>query len=304
MLDLSVIVISYNTRELLTRCLKSVVSTVHGTSYEIIVVDNASRDGSAEMVRRDFPRVSLICNDVNRGFAAANNQGIRASRGRYILLLNSDAMVMPGSIRSMVEYMDSHEEVGVVGPRLLNADGSFQGSCADFPSLRGEMLLLTKLSKIACPQTYPNYPPEQCRERRAVDWVSGACLMARRKAVDSVGLLDEDYFMYAEETDWCYRMREAGWHVHYLPSARVVHWSGQSAAQEPERKRSHLYGAKLLFMKKHRGPLVAAIFHLAIKLTAVAKLGLWAAVSLTPNRSHRRYARQQVRSYAMLMKEL
>lgn len=301
--ELTVIVVSYNTRELLATCLEAISSTVHGLSYEIIVVDNASRDGSAEMVAHQFPAAKLISNFDNQGFARANNQAIRTSQGRYILLLNSDAVLMPGAVQSMVTFMESHPRVGAVGAQLLNPDGTFQASFADFPSIVGELLLLTKLAKLVYSPNYPSHPYEQSQDERVVDWVFGACLMVRRSAVDEVGPLDEDFFMYAEEADWCHRMRKRGWLVYYLPGAKVIHWWGQSASREPERRRSQLYRSKCLYIRKHHGRLIAEAFHLAVQMTSLAKLLLWAMAIITPDHSKRERAMQQVRSYATLLRE-
>ena len=303
-LDLSAIVVSYNTSGLLASCLRSVGETATGLAYELIVVDNGSRDGSVEMVMRDFPHVRLIRNQDNRGFAAASNQAIRASLGRHVLLLNSDAALLPGTADRMVSFLDGHPQVGVVGGLLLNPDGSFQASYADFPGLSGELLLLTKLARVFRSPAYPSYPEEKSREPRAVDWVPGACLMARRAAIDAVGYLDEDYFMYAEETDWCYRMRQAGWLVYYLPDAKTIHWSGQSAGRAPERKRLQVYRSKWLFMRKHRGALAAATFRLVVRLASAAKLVAWALTAATPDRARRERALLHVRSYALLLNEL
>ncbi len=299
--DVSIAVVSYNTRELLADCLRSIQDTAAGVSHEIIVVDNASSDGSAEMVSRDFPNARLIRNQENLGFARANNQAISISRGRLVLLLNSDAVLVTGTVPSMVSFMDAHPEAGIVGGQLINPDGSFQGSYADFPGFLGEVLLLTKLAWAIYPQTYPSYPAAQSRQERAVDWVFGACLMARREAVEAVGLLDGEYFMYTEETDWCFRMRQAGWLVYYLPNARVVHWSGQSASKVPERKRSQLYRSKWLFMRKHRGPVTATAFRFAVLIVSSLKLMVWALSCLSPDAVRRGRALQNVRSYALLL---
>jgi N-acetylglucosaminyl-diphospho-decaprenol L-rhamnosyltransferase len=303
--DVSVVVVSWNTRELLARCLESVDLGTAGPLVETIVVDNGSTDGSPEMVAERFPRTRLIRNGANRGFAAANNQALKSCTGRYALLLNSDAVLLDDSLSHMVGFLDGHPEAGAAGGRLLNPDGSFQWSYADFPSLFGELLLLTKLYRLLRPPTYPSYPPERSREARAVDWVSGACLIVRRTAIALVGLLDEEYFMYSEEVDWCYRLRRAGWAVYYLPDAPVAHWSGQSAASAPERRRLQVYRSKRLFFRKHRGLLVARLFDLCVRVVSVAKLLLWTASAVAPGREARRvWASSQVRSYRALLGEL
>jgi len=300
-IDLTVIVVNYNTRDLLATCLQSVATTARALRHEVIVVDNGSGDGSVELVAAQFPRVRLLRNAANRGFAAANNQAIAVSRGRYLLLLNSDAVLLPGAAAALVAHMDAHPGVGVAGAQLLNPDGSFQYSYADFPTLVGEVLLLTRLARLFRPSTFPSYPPEQSREVRSVDWVNGACLLARRAAVEAVGPLDETYFMYTEETDWCYRMRQSGWGVSYLPQARALHWGSQSARKQPERRRWQVYRSKWLFLRKHRGPAAATAFLAAVRLSAVLKLVVWACTGLGRDVQRRDRARQQVRSYAFLL---
>jgi N-acetylglucosaminyl-diphospho-decaprenol L-rhamnosyltransferase len=303
--DVSVVVVSWNTRELLARCLESVEAETRGLRVETVVVDNGSTDGSPEMVATRFPRARLVRNEANRGFAAANNQALGFGAGRYALLLNSDAVLLEDSLAHMVRFLDEHPEAGAAGVRLLNPDGSFQWSFADFPSLFGELLLLTKLSRLFQPPTFPSYPPERSRETRTVDWVSGACLIVRRAAISRVGLLDDEYFMYSEEVDWCYRLRRAGWAVFYLPDARVAHWSGQSAASAPERRRLQVYQSKLLFFRKHSGTRVAEFFRLCVRVVSVAKLLAWTVSAVLPGREVRRVrARHQARSYRALLAEL
>lgn len=300
-MDLSIIVVSYNTRELLSDCLKSIAETTADFDCETIVVDNASTDGSAPMVRRYFPSVKLIRNPENGGFAAANNIGIAASRGRHVLLLNSDAVLLPGSARAMVDFLDRNPGAGMVGARLLNPDGSFQYSFADFPSLKGELLLLLRLASRVYSPTYPSYPVERSGQERSVDWVSGACLMARRATIDAIGPLDESYFMYTEETDWCYRARRGGWSVHYLPEAKVVHWVGQSSAAAPARRRRQVYRSKILFLRKHVGWQAAETFALAVRAVSALKLGAVAPLAIVGPGARRARARRAVHSYALVL---
>jgi N-acetylglucosaminyl-diphospho-decaprenol L-rhamnosyltransferase len=302
--EVTIVVVSFNTRELLRECLSSIEQTAGNLRYEVIVVDNASSDDSPSVVAAEFPEARLICNDRNVGFAQANNQAIRVSRGRYVLLLNSDAQLLAGTLQHLVTFLDEHPEAGMVGGQLLNPDGSFQGSFADFPTLRGEILLLLKLAPLVYSPVYPSYSQAQSQHERAVDWVSGACLMVRRSAIDVVGLLDERYFMYTEETDWCYRMRRAGWLVFYTPSARTIHWSGQSSHKVPEQRRVRVYQSKYRFMHKYYGRLTAGMLSLAIRVTSVLKLGMWAARCMAPNRVARERAITQVRSYVVVLSHL
>ncbi len=303
-IDLSVVVVNWNTRDLLCRCLASVYQTVTALQFEVLVVDNGSSDCSADLVSREFPTVKLILNPDNVGFARANNQAIRASAGRYILLLNSDAVLLDGAATRLIEFLETHPRAGIVGGKLLNPDGSFQASFFDFPGFGDELLLLTGLSRLLRPPTYPSHPEIESRVCRPADWVSGACLMARRAAVNAIGLLDEHFFMYSEEMDWCYRMNQGGWAVYFVPDATVLHGSGESYRRVPEQKRAHLYHGKLLYMRKHGGRWRATAFRLLIGAVSVCKLLAWLLASLGPDPALRERSRQHVASYRFLLANL
>lgn len=251
--DLSIIVVNWNTCELLAQCLQSLEDTIRDSSYEVWVVDNGSSDGSVEMVRERFPRTHLIVNMENVGFARANNQAIDCCRGRYLLLLNSDTKVLPGALGELVRFMDDHRGAGVAGARLLYSDGTFQASHSPFPTLWREFLMLSGLGRRLVRPRYPSYGPEVEKGDQQVDYVEGACLLARREAIDQVGGLDERIFMYAEDVDWCYRFAQAGWEVWYLPQVRIVHYGGQSSRQRQARMEAELYGSRIYFFRKHTG---------------------------------------------------
>jgi GT2 family glycosyltransferase len=218
---------------------------------EIIVVDNGSQDGSEGEIERAFPSIHLIANKRNLGFSKAVNQGLQKASGRYALLLNPDIQVKDGAIERLVSFMDAHSDVGVAGAQLLNSDGSKQNSIANFPSLATELLNKSLLRWL-----FPNKFPG--KERRysgpvEVDSVIGACMMVRRDALDRVGLLDEDYFLFLEETDWCYRMKRAGWKIYHVPQAEVYHFQGKSAEAEREKAKVEYYRSRYHFFKKNRG---------------------------------------------------
>ncbi len=242
---------------------------------EVIVVDNASSDGSVAMVEQEFPQVKLIANRENLGFTVGNNQGIAASQGRYILLLNPDTEVVGDALATMVEYMDEHPIVGVLGPQLLNPDGSIQSSRRRFPTMATAFLESTILQ-----QWFPNNavlrryyvldrPDNDVQE---VDWVTGACLMVRREAIEEVGMLDEGFFMYSEELDWCRRIKAQGWQIIYLPTAKVIHYGAQSSEQVKAFQHIQFQRSKIRYFRKHHSRWQAEILRLFILATYLYQL--------------------------------
>jgi N-acetylglucosaminyl-diphospho-decaprenol L-rhamnosyltransferase len=254
-MDLSVVIVSYNTRELLHGCLTSVISTLRSRlQYEVLVVDNASTDGSATMVQDAFPQVRLLINKENRGFAAANNQAIERSGGRHVILLNPDTVVREGVLERMVTFLDEHSQVGVVGPKLLYPDGSFQHSAFTFPTL--PMIFLDffpvnhRLTNSRLNGRYPRASYD-VGGPFPVDHPLGAGLMVRRKAIEDVGLLDEGFFMYCEEIDWCMRVKKAGWEIYCFPQAEIVHFVGQSTTQSRDEMFVQLHRSRYRLYEKH-----------------------------------------------------
>jgi len=246
-MDISIIIVNWNTRELLRKCLESVEATVRGFSREVIVVDNASADGSAAMLRECFPDVLLIENVGNRGFGAANNQAMRVMTGRYALLLNSDAVLTDNAVYELYSFMESRPDAAMACGQLLNADGSRQNSIASFPSL---LTLMTNVSLLEYlfPKRFPSkrytYPgPVE------VDSGIGACLMVRKAAIDAVGMFDERYFFFFEETDWAFQMRRGGWKVVHVPTAFICHLQGQSIGRNV-RSRIAFYRSRYQFFRK------------------------------------------------------
>ncbi|HHE71027.1 MAG TPA: glycosyltransferase family 2 protein, partial [Chloroflexi bacterium] len=240
---LSVIIVSWNVRELLLQAIDSLKATWQGPrqDLEIIVVDNASTDGTPEMLRSSAQDVRLLINRENRGFAAANNQGLAIARGQYILLLNSDTLVRPQALRRLVAYLETHPDTGLVGPRLLNEDGSIQPSRRRFPTLPILFLESTWLEGLLPRKALALYYVEDRPDDmpQDVDWVTGAAMLVRRETIDEVGPLDEGFFMYSEELDWCRRIRGAGWRIAYEPAAEVVHYGGKSSDQVVAQR--HIY---------------------------------------------------------------
>ena len=260
--DLCVVIVSYNTRDLLRACLRSLAASLERTAREldaeITVVDNASSDGTADMVRADFPSVRLIPLMENRGFAAANNLAVRLSDSRYVLLLNPDTEVLDDAPLALVRFMDAHPGVAVCGCRLLNPDRTFQHSCFRFPTLPMSFLDLFPLHyRLLESRLNGRYPRRWYNHSFPIDHPLGACMMVRRQAIEQVGPLDEGFFMYCEEVDWCYRMKQAGWEIYYTPDAAVIHYGGASTGQIAGPMFVTLHRSRDRFFRKHYGPLYA-----------------------------------------------
>ena len=279
-IDLSVVIVNWNTRELLANCLQSLEETVRDLSVEMWVVDNGSVDGSVAMVQERFPHAHIIVNSENVGFVRANNQAIARCRGRYVLLLNSDTKVLTGALDEMVHFMDAHCGAGVAGTRLLNPDGTFQASHSPFPTLWREFLMLSGLGRRLVRPRYPSYGPGVEEGARQVDYLEGACLLARRKAIEQVGVLDERIFMYAEDVDWCYRFAQAGWEVWYLPQVTIVHYGGQSSRQWQGRMEAELYRSRVYFFRKHYGSIRYQLLEMLIYVITPIKWAVHRIVRL------------------------
>ena len=228
-----------------------------GLSREVVVLDNASSDGSADMVAQRFPEVRLLRGDVNVGFARGYNRAAAATTGRYLLLLNPDTITRPGAPEALVRFLDSHPRVGAVGPRLLNRDGSLQFSCRRFPRPIAAVFRNTPLGKLFPRNRFPReYLMTDCDHAResSVDWISGAAMCVRREVWEDVGGFDEGFFMYAEDMDWCWHARRAGWDIRYLPSAEIVHCIGRSSDQAPLRMVWQFHRSMARFYRKHYAP--------------------------------------------------
>lgn len=285
-MDLSIVIVNWNTRELLGQCLASIYAHPPTAEFETLVVDNASTDGSVEMVRTRFPQVRLMPNRENVGFARANNQAIRVSTGQYVLLLNPDTEVYPDALDCLVRFLVDRPSVGAVGPRVLNPDGTLQLSCYPAPTLSRELWRLFHLDAL---YPYGNYAMTGWRQdvARAVEGLLGACLMLRRSVLDEVGLLDEDYFIYSEEVDLCRRVHAAGWALYWAPEARIIHYGGQSTRQVATEMFLHLYKSKIIYFRKHYGPLGAWLYKMILLLAAVSRLMMTPAAILSSSERRR-----------------
>jgi hypothetical protein len=235
------------------------------------VIDNASDDGSAEMVREQFPWVTLIENKTNVGFAPANNQAILNAMGRYVLLLNPDTEVKPGAVEALVRFLEANPQAAGAGSRLLNRDGTLQLSCHPMPTLFRELLRMFHLTHIWPNAAYP-MGSWDLEEPRRVDVLQGACLLLRREALDEVGLFDERYFFYSEEVELCCRLQHAGWLLYWVPQSQVVHYGGQSSQQVVGEMFLQLYYGKIIFFRQHYGRLATQTYKSILFAAALARL--------------------------------
>lgn len=249
-IDLSVIIVNYNARELLRQCLDSIYSTINNLTFEVIVIDNASIDGSLALLEMEYPQTIKICNEQNRGFGAANNQGFAIMKGKYALLLNTDAVLTPGAITKLWSFIELHPGAAIVCGQLLNADGSRQNSVAAFPTLLA-LLINPSLLEYVFPGRYPSKRYEH-REPLEVESAIGACLLIRKNALDEVGFFDERYFFFFEETDLAYTLRRAGWKIYQVPDAFIYHLQGQSIGHNA-RSRIEFYRSRYSYLRKWHG---------------------------------------------------
>lgn len=284
---LSVIIVNWNVRPLLQRALTSVFAS-WGTrpGLEVIVVDNASTDGSPAMVAAEFPQVKLIVSSENRGFTGGNNLGLAHATGEFQLLLNPDTEVLDDALPRLVAYAQAHPDVGVIGPQLLNADGTVQASRRRFPTLDVLFTESTWLQALAPRAALAAYYVEDRPDNveQAVDWVTGAALLVRREAIAQVGPLDEGFFMYSEELDWCHRFRDAGWRVVYWPEARIIHHEGKSSEQVVPARHIYFQSSKVYYTRKYHGHGAAALLRAWLLLQYEWQMALEAAKWLVGHR--------------------
>lgn len=285
---ISIIIVSWNTAGLLADCLASILANPPASPFEVWVVDNASTDDSPRMVRERFPWVHLIENRDNVGFARANNQALQQCAGEYILLLNPDTLVTAGALQALMEFLERHPEAGAAGARILTPGGSLQISSHPRPTLSRELWRLFHLDSLSSYAAYPRSKWDT-NQPQAVDVLGGACLLLRRDVLERVGSLDEEYFIYAEEVDLCYRIQAAGWSLYWVPQAEVVHFGGQSTRQVPTEMFLHLYHSNIKYFRKHYGRSAAQRYKLILRLAALSRLALAPLVLLQPSARRQRH---------------
>lgn len=302
--DVSIVIVSWNTRALLRECLASTMAACLELArpVEIVVVDNASADGSAQMVRDEFPTVRVIANTSNAGFAAATNQGIRCSAGRYLLLLNPDTTATADFLRVLVSFAESHPAAGAVGPKLVGKNGEAQVSCFPLPTLDREMWRLFHLDRFHARASYPaSWLRSEGSQR--VESIQGACMLIRREALEQAGLLDERFFIYTEEIDLCRRLLDLGWQIFWVPRAVIVHHGAASTAQVGSRMFLELYRSKVQYFRKHLGVWGGVAYKGVLLAATLPRLVLPAlAIAFVPSRRER--SRGILKNYSSLLVQL
>ncbi len=304
-MTISVIIVNWNVKDLLRHCLQSVIASEIQGDVEIIVVDSASGDGSAAMVRREFPQVKLIASDENLGYAKGNNIGAAQASGNYLFLLNPDTRLKANTLATLRAYLQAHSNVGVLAPQLLWPDGSVQSSRRRFPTLATlfwESTLLHQWfpgNKFARAYHYNDISPAKTAP---VDWAVGAALFLRREVWKQVGGLDESFFMYFEETDWQHRVAKAGWKIHYLPAAKVTHYEGQSSGQVFAARTIRFQRSKICYARKYFGRGGAQMLRIFLWLTFAFQ---WTEESLKWLAGHKRLLRKKrMDAYKEVLKEI
>ena len=285
MLSLSIVVVNYNSGKLLRQCIESIRAETTTLDCEILIVDNASTDKSISIAEPSFGEAILIKNTENAGFSKANNIGISKSRGRYVLLVNPDVVVLPGSVVELIRFMEENPTAGIISGKLVNSDRSLQYSIRNFPSLTNQVFegaflhhLFPWLTTLVGEVVYNNKAYER---ERTVDWISGAVMMVRREVFETVGMLDEDFFLYAEEIDWCYRTSKHGWQVSYVPTAQFIHF-GSGYRANPALLAQDMRSRRMLY-RKHYGLLRAKLLNLIMLSNVVTRAAVYLAAGTVAN---------------------
>ncbi len=282
--DVSICIVTWRTKEQIAACLESIFETIQGVGFEVLVVDNASGDGTVEMIKDAFPQVRLLVNAENLGFPRAANRGIEEAGGRYLLLLNPDTLVGPKAVEDLVRFMDGFADVGVTSPTIRNPIGTVQPECRrTFPTLATEFFELTGLYRL-----FPNHPVIGQWRRTSwrpqapceIELASGAGMMIRREAMEAVGPLSEEAFMFLEDLDYCYRMRQKGWKIYFYPDAEIIHQGQQSTRHVLPRIRALSYDARYKFFRMYHGVGSATLLRLMVVFAMAARLLLYAPLSI------------------------
>jgi N-acetylglucosaminyl-diphospho-decaprenol L-rhamnosyltransferase len=302
MADVSVIIVSWNVADLLAACLRSLQSGDHRYTQELIVVDSASTDDTVVRVRRDFPGVKLLPQTENLGFSRCNNIGLAAATGRHVLLLNPDTEIIGDAVDQMVDYLDAHPKIGIVGPQTFNTDGTHQSTRRRFPTVPLAFFESTWLQPYTPKAWLDHYYVTDQPDTGVfeVDWVQGSALMARREVYQQIGGLDEQYVMFFEELDWCKRAKTAGWGVVYLGTAQIIHHGGKSTDQVAARKHIHFQRSKLHYFAKHHGMLIAFALRLFLLINYAIQIAIEGVKTLLG--SKRSMRRDRISAYWQVLR--
>ncbi len=283
----SIIIVNWRTPRLLAACLDSLTQDPGHGEFEFVVVDNYSNDGSVEMLAMQYPFVSVIANSENLGFSKACNQAIPQSKGKFVLLLNPDTVVAKGAVSSLADFMETNPDCGAAGPKVLNPDGTLQLACRrSFPDPLAAFFRITYISRL-----FPRHPlfarynltyadPDSVLE---VDALSGSCMMVGREAIDRIGLLDEDIFMFGEDIDWCWRIKQAGWKVYYVPHAVVYHYHGAASRLRPVGTTINLHKGMEVFYRKHMAPKYWPVFNALVYAAIWTRAGVFIVLRVSGN---------------------
>ena len=305
MVDLSLVIVSWNVRDFLAACLKSIQTNQANVSLEVIIVDSASTDDSVETVRSlSIPWIKVLPQSENVGFTRGNNIALQVAQGRYLMLLNPDTEIVGDALVRMVHYMDSHPDVGILGPHTLNTDGTTQSSRRRFPTFLTGLFESTWWQSYAPQQILDSYYVRDIADTDTadVDWVQGSALLIRRETYEQIGELDEQYIMFSEELDWCKRAKSVGWRVVYLGEASIIHHGGKSTAQVGAFKHIYFQTSKIRYFRKYHGPLVALMLRIFLVMGYVQQLVLeWLKGLIGLKREMRR---ERVRIYWQVIRAL
>lgn len=303
MIDISVIIVNWNTKALLLDCVESLYQTTRKSSLEIIVVDNASADGSVVALRERFPQVQIIVNEDNLGFAKANNIGMKQAKGLYVCLVNSDVKALDGVLDKMRLYMENHPEIGALAPKTFGGDMQIQKNCREFPTLRNVFCEAFFLNKL-----FPKIAFFRGRDMVRCDYdavmeieaLSGCFLMVRQEVIAQVGLLDERFFFYSEDVDWCKRIHDAGWKLVHYPEAEAIHFGYGSSSSAPIRFQIEMLKANWQYWRKHKNILECLVFRLIELIGTLGRAVAWFAISLVESK-RRSTAKMMAASYGKML---
>ena len=299
--DLSIVIISFNTLEMTRECVASVLGNSHGLAVETIVVDNNSQDGSVAMIRTEFPEVIIIENSDNKGFAAANNQGFALCNGKYVLLLNSDTVILGDVLRSSVDYLEKHSDVGAMGCQVLNSDRSVQNTCSGYPTLSRLLIMTLALDKVPGLSFLDRYLMRAWgrNDEREVEVISGCYLMIRKEIIETIGVLDERFFFFAEETDWCKRISEAGWRLVFSPVGKIIHHGGGSVNKLSYKRDVLLTAATVRLHRKHGGVVGGITAYFILMFFNLTRAGAWMVLAFlnTSRRARAQHFKKIVLAY-------